>query len=197
MIDAVELMRRPLASPVSARIAPGEIVSVAGPATAGSILLRLLATLLRPDSGRLTIAGVDALADPLEARRHLAYVSPDVPLPEGLTVREYLEFLARARGRDASAAAVALDRFELPRHGLLRRLRAPIQQRVRVAAAAACGASVLLLDSPTRHLDERGRASLLEWMLAERTMGRVIVVSDAWTPADAAARTIRLTEVAA
>lgn len=182
MIKAADLRWRDgsgaLAAALSVVVSGGEIAS-ADVLPDPSAALRVLGTLVRPVAGTLTIDGVDALARPLEARRRIAFASPDVPLPEGLTVTEYLTFIgdARRQPRDRSGAAAA--RFGIGGGRLLRALGAADRQRVRLAAAAATGARVVVLDRPCHALDEAGVARLAEWLSEMRGAGAGIVLGGA------------------
>lgn len=172
-----------------ATIAAGEVVAIDGAQPRAWALVRLLATLLRPSTGRLTIDDVDAIERPLDARRRLAYASPDVPLPEGLTTGEYLAFVARARQQPLDRVSGALQRFGLDPRRIAAHLRASERQRVRLAAAAATGSRIVLLDRPFECLDVAGRGTALEWLRQMRDEGVAVVLSGA--PADLAELPIR------
>src|SRR5881296_3350843 len=77
-------------------VASGEIVGLIGPNGAGkTTTLRSLAGILRPTSGRIRIDGRDLAADPLEAKRRLAFMPDEPHLFEYLTVEEHLRLVAR------------------------------------------------------------------------------------------------------
>jgi ABC-2 type transport system ATP-binding protein len=85
----------------------GECVGLVGPNGGGrSTLLKIFATLLRPTSGSLEIAGVDALRAPYDVRHRVAYVGDDAAAGHGLSAREYLGFVASARRTRATPAAI-------------------------------------------------------------------------------------------
>ena len=90
--------------------AGGEIVGLIGPNGAGkTTTLRSLAGILRPTSGRVAIDGHDIVADPIEARRRLAFMPDEPHLFEYLTVREHLRLVARLYGvADFERRAAAL-----------------------------------------------------------------------------------------
>src|SRR5881227_1603492 len=81
---------------LSFEVAAGEIVGLIGPNGAGkTTTLRSLAGILRPTSGRIRIDGHDLAADPLEAKRRLAFMPDEPRLFEYLTVEEHLRLVAR------------------------------------------------------------------------------------------------------
>ena len=99
-------------------VAGGSILGMLGPNGAGkTTTLRALAGILRPTAGRLSIRGCDIAADPVAAKRQLAFVPDDPRLFDSLTVWEHLEFIAPAyRVPDfAAAAEPLLEQFELDR----------------------------------------------------------------------------------
>jgi ABC-2 type transport system ATP-binding protein len=182
MIDAAGLAWRStdgaMARAAAVRVIAGEIAALDDPASAGA-LLRVLATLVRPLEGRLTIDGIDALHAPMEARRRLVYVSPELPLPEALTVAEYLAFLADARRQPRDAARHAADRFDLNPRLLLCRLTRDQRQRARLAGAAATGSRVILLHDPGHGLDDAAGRMLAEWVLQASSLGAAVVLAGA------------------
>lgn len=180
MIDAAGLAWRSrdgaVARAAAVRVIAGEIAGLDDSASAGA-LLRVLATLVRPVEGRLAIDGIDALHAPVEARRRVAYVSPDLPLPEALTVAEYLAFLADARRQPPDAARDAAVRFDLDPRRLLCRLTRDQRQRARLAGAAATGSRVILLHDPGHGLDADARRRLTEWVLHASGGGAAVVLA--------------------
>jgi ABC-2 type transport system ATP-binding protein len=109
----------------SFRVDAGEIVALLGPNGAGkTTTLRCICGILKPDAGTIRAGGVSLQADPVNAKRLLAYI-PEVPNPyELLTVREHIRFVALAYG--------TMDRFEdrlrdlLERDELKEKERAPV-----------------------------------------------------------------------
>src|SRR5579871_413754 len=76
-------------------VAAGEIYALLGPNGAGkTTTLRMVAGLLAPDAGAISIAGIDARADPIAAKRVMAWVSDEPMIYDKLTPFEYLEFVA-------------------------------------------------------------------------------------------------------
>src|SRR5690349_23150499 len=89
---------------LSLQVRAGEVYGLLGPNGAGkTTTLRLLATLLRPDRGRISIAGVDAITDPVGARSRLAYVPAEAGLPERLTPHETVRLFGEIQGIEHSS----------------------------------------------------------------------------------------------
>src|SRR5206468_9457532 len=86
----------------------GEFYALVGPNGAGkTTTLRMVAGLLRPDAGSVSILGIDALADPVAAKQIMAWVSDEPMISDKLTPLEYLEFVAGLWGIDPAVSAAS------------------------------------------------------------------------------------------
>jgi ABC-2 type transport system ATP-binding protein len=113
---------------VSLEVRPGEIFGLLGANGAGkSTLLRTAAGLQPPDSGTVTIAGIDLWRDPIRAKARLGYAPEEPSFYEELSADEYLAFLASVRGLEPAAAR---DRAAdlMQRLGLAGRTHEPVQR---------------------------------------------------------------------
>ena len=96
---------RPAVAGLDLRVKAGEFYSLLGPNGAGkTTTLRMVAGLLPPDSGSIHVCGIDALRDPVEAKRIVAWVSDEPMIYDKLTPYEYLEFVAGLWSIDPAAA---------------------------------------------------------------------------------------------
>src|SRR4051794_36992358 len=94
-------------------VRPGEFYALLGPNGAGkTTTLRMVAGLLRPDAGSVSVLGIDALENPVAAKQMMAWVSDEPMIYDKLTPLEYLEFVAGLWGIDPGIA-------EASAHGLL------------------------------------------------------------------------------
>jgi len=156
---------------VNLAVAAGECVTVVGPNGAGkTTLLRILATLARPTSGMVRIAGLDAVRAEAEVRRKVGFLSHQTLLYDDLTAEQNLNFYARLYDLDDGPARMAalLERVGLAawRHDLVRTFSRGMQQRLAVARAVLHRPQVLLLDEPYTGLDPEA-AHVLSGMLIE------------------------------
>ena len=99
----------------------GEFYALLGPNGAGkTTTLRMIAGLTRPDAGAIHVAGIDALADPVSAKRVMAWISDEPMIYDKLTPREYLEFVAGLWGVEPALAEMRaqelLDWLDLAAH---------------------------------------------------------------------------------
>ena len=169
---------------ISLTIAPGECFGLIGSNGAGkTTTIRMLATLLLPDSGQVTIAGHDAVKDYRKVRRSLGYMPESFSVYQELTVEEFLLYTAaayaippgeRQRRVDAVVGLVDLDSKRRDGCGTLSR---GVQQRLFLARALVHDPPVLLLDEPTAGLDPAARIEFRQIMKALTGAGKTIVVS--------------------
>ncbi len=150
---------------VNLSVEAGEFVTLVGPNGAGkTTLLRILATLLRPTSGTVRIAGLDPARDGAEVRRRIGFLSHRTLLYEDLSAEQNLRFYARLYGLPDAAPRIdeLLERVGLAhrRHDLVRTFSRGMQQRLAVARAVLHRPSVLLLDEPYTGLDPQATEAL-------------------------------------
>src|SRR5262245_55686983 len=101
----VKRFDRPAVDGLDLRVQAGEFYTLLGPNGAGkTTTLRMVTGLLRPDAGAISVFGIDALADPVAAKRIMAWLSDEPMIYDKLTPFEYLEFIAGLWGVDAVSA---------------------------------------------------------------------------------------------
>ena len=157
--------------------AGGALVLTGSNGSGKSSLLRVLATLIDPASGRLTWAGIPVAADRAAYRAMIDYLGHLDPTKPAMTARETLEFWASLRGVSRPAVAQAAIDAALDRFGLgasadwpCRFLSAGQRRRLALARLVAVPAAVWLLDEPTAALDSDGEARLAS-VIAEHQAG--------------------------
>jgi ABC-2 type transport system ATP-binding protein len=146
---------------------PGKVVAVLGPNGAGkTTLVRAIATLLKPDSGSLRVAGHDVLKEPQAVRRMIGLAGQFAAVEPAMTGRENLEMVARLYGLDhrsaRAAAAAVLERFGLAEAAdrLVRTYSGGMRRKLDLGASLVGAPRLLLLDEPTTGLDPRSRIEL-------------------------------------
>lgn len=149
---------------VTFSVAKGEILGFLGPNGAGkTTTMRILTGYLPPTDGNATVAGYDVTSQSLDARRHIGYLPETVPLYRELTVRDYLDFVARLRGipsaeRHAKIGS-AMEKLNITEYAdrAVGKLSKGYRQRVGIAQAVVHEPDVMILDEPTEGLDPRQR----------------------------------------
>jgi len=174
--------RTPVIDGVSLEVPAGTCLVLLGPNGAGkTTLLRIFATLVRPSSGSLTVAGVDALRSPEAVREAIAMVAHGSYVYEDLSALENLRFWATMGGHDASEgrllAALSQVELEAVAHERARTFSSGMKRRIGLARVALGRARLLLLDEPFTGLDRQGRKWLSEFLLAFKGGGGAVVLA--------------------
>ena len=151
---------RPAVEALDLTVRAGEFYALVGPNGAGKTTsLRMVAGLLPPDGGAISIFGIDALRDPVAAKQVMAWVSDEPMIYDKLTPEEYLEFVAGLWGiapaRAQGAARQLLISLGLEAH-LGERCESfskGMRQKVALAGALVHDPRLIILDEPLTGLD--------------------------------------------
>ena len=145
----------------------GKILGLLGPNGAGkTTAVSILTTLLIPDSGSASVAGVDVLSNPTEVRRRIGLSGQYAAVDEHLTGFENLDMIGRlyhlGKGRARQRARELLERFELSEAAdrPVKTYSGGMRRRLDLAGALVASSPVLFLDEPTTGLDPRSRVEL-------------------------------------
>jgi ABC-2 type transport system ATP-binding protein len=170
----VKRFDRPAVDGLDLRIGAGEFYTLLGPNGAGkTTTLRMVAGLLRPDSGSISVFGIDALAEPIAAKRVMAWLSDEPMIYDKLTPFEYLEFVAGLWGVDAVVAETrARDLIgwlglDAQAHERCEGFSKGMRQKVALAGALLHEPKLIILDEPLTGLDA-GSARQVKSVLRER-----------------------------
>lgn len=173
---------RPVVNGVDLIINEGEFYALLGPNGAGkTTILRMVAGLLKPDAGSISIFGVDALTDPVAAKRVMAWVSDEPMVYDRLTPLEYLEFVAGlwqvepARAR--TSAHELIDWLGLAPHAneLCGGFSKGMLQKVALAGALVHDPRLIILDEPLTGLDASSARQVKD-VLRQKTASGVTVI---------------------
>ncbi|MGI8809627.1 MAG: ATP-binding cassette domain-containing protein [Acidimicrobiales bacterium] len=145
----------------------GQVTAILGPNGAGkTTFIRMVATLLLPDEGTLTVAGIDAIKEPELVRRAIGLAGQSAAVESAMSGRENLELIGRLFGhgsRQAKASAqVVLDLLGLADSAdrLARTYSGGMRRKLDLGASLVGAPELLLLDEPTTGLDPRSRNDL-------------------------------------
>lgn len=176
---------RPAVDKLDLTVRTGEFYSLLGPNGAGkTTTLRMVAGLLKPDAGSISICGIDALNDPVAAKQVVAWVSDEPMIYDKLTPFEYLEFVAGLWGIDPKTAQARAEELigwlALGPHAHERceGFSKGMRQKVALAGALVHDPRLIILDEPLTGLDA-GSARLVKNVLRERVAngGTVIMTT--------------------
>jgi heme exporter protein A len=175
--------RRTVFSAVSGEAHAGQSLVISGANGSGkSTLVKIIAGLLGPSGGEVDVRIGGKELDPVQRRRHIGYVAPDLALYAELTGAENLQFFGRLRG-------IHLTRDDLiallTRVGLRGRGRdyvgdysSGMRQRLKYAVALLHNPALLLLDEPTANLDAEGAAIVKSIVDEQKRQGLVLIATN-------------------
>jgi ABC-type multidrug transport system ATPase subunit len=166
----------------SLEVEPG-ILGLLGPNGAGkSTLMRILATITKPTSGKVTWNGADLVRSPNSVRAVLGYLPQDFGVYPNLNAVEFLEYLAAAKGLDRKTARQRIQEL-LAVVNLIDARKRPLggfsggmRQRVGIAQALLNDPELLIVDEPTAGLDPEERVRFRN-LLSELSGARIVILS--------------------
>ncbi|WP_327148437.1 ATP-binding cassette domain-containing protein [Nocardia sp. NBC_01329] len=169
---------------VSFSAARGTVLGILGPNGAGKTTgVKVLSTLLRPDSGNAVVAGHDIRKDPAGVRRSIMMTGQYAALDENLSGRENLELFGRLMGLGKSAARGRADtllaEFDLVASGRrpVRQYSGGMRRRVDIACGLVVRPEVVFLDEPTTGLDPRSRQGVWDLVSALKEQGITVLLT--------------------
>lgn len=170
-------------SDISFRVQRGDILGFLGPNGAGkSTTMKMITGFLRPSGGTASVGGVDVGTDPVAVKRQVGYLPESAPAYGEMTVREFLEFIAEARGfigttaNEPVARALRLTHLEAVQTQSIETLSKGYKQRVGFAQALLHDPDVLVLDEPTDGLDPNQKNEVRA-LIKELAQDKAIVLS--------------------
>lgn len=165
-------------------VEPGTIYCLLGANGAGkSTAINLFLNFIEPTSGSARIHGIDVNESPLEAKKHVGYLSENVMMYPNLTARQNLDFFARLGGKkDLTRQDYyrLLSRIGLPEEAHERKIKTfskGMRQKLGIAVATVKDAPALILDEPMSGLDPSAAADLVESLKRLRDEGKAILMS--------------------
>nr|MDD6335355.1 ABC transporter ATP-binding protein [bacterium] len=169
---------------VTLEVRPGEIFGFIGPNGAGkTTTIKMITGILAPDSGTVTVAGVDIAKDPVEAKMRIGYVPDTHEVYDRLTGREYLHFIADMYGLDAQQrkqqSDELLDMLSL-QHAIDQQIRSyshGMKQKLLLTGALMHRPPLWILDEPLTGLDPKASHLLKELMRKHCDAGNTVFFS--------------------
>jgi ABC-2 type transport system ATP-binding protein len=189
MIQAIDLTKRyeegHLAlDHLNLSIQPGQIYCLLGANGAGkTTTINLFFNFIEPTSGTAILNGIDCTKNPLEAKRHAAYVSENVMVYGSFTARQNLDFFTKLAGRKNLKKEdyhMVMRQVGLPERAFEQRVKTfskGMRQKLGIAIAILKQAPALLLDEPTSGLDPKAAAEFVALLLQLRNEGKAILMS--------------------
>ena len=175
---------KPAVDRLDLTVRAGELYALLGPNGAGkTTTLRMVAGLLKPDAGSISVFGIDALADPAGAKQIIAWAPDEPMLYDRLTPMEYLEFVAGLWGVDAKAARAKAeellkwlglwDNRDQRCEGFSRGMK----QKAALAGALIHDPRLLILDEPLTGLDAAVARQVKDLLQARVAAGATVILT--------------------
>lgn len=169
---------------VSFRCQPGRVLSLLGPNGAGkTTILRIIATMLRPTSGRVTVAGKDTVKNGHEVRKSLGFLTGTTGLYDRLTPLELIKYFADLYELDRATLNIRRDEIfdRLGIHEFAKRriskLSTGMKQKVSIARTIIHNPDVIVFDEPTAGLDVIASKEIIKLIRDFRDAGKTVIFS--------------------
>jgi len=184
IVDLAKSFDRPAVDDFNLTVEAGSFYALLGPNGAGkTTVLRMVAGLLKPDRGTISVLGIDTAKDPIAAKRAIAWVSDEPMVYDRLTPLEYLEFVAGLWGMEAKAADAAarslLDWLGLGPHRNERcgGFSKGMLQKVALAGALVHDPRLIILDEPLTGLDAGSARQVKDVLLDKVAAGTTVIMT--------------------
>jgi sodium transport system ATP-binding protein len=163
---------------------PGRVFTLLGPNGAGkTTILRMIATMLKPSGGTISVAGFDVATQPVEVRRRLGFLTGNTGLYDRLTPAELIKYYADlyemepkqfARRKDELFTLLGIHEFAGRRIG---KLSSGMKQKVSIARTIIHDPAVVVFDEPTAALDVVTSRSIMQLIRTCREQKKTIIFS--------------------
>jgi heme exporter protein A len=175
--------RRQVFSALNGQVLEGKSLVITGANGSGkSTLVRVLCGLARPSRGQVTVHLDGVTLEPVDCRREIGVVAPDLSLYGELTAEENLSFFARVRGLELTKRDFGsmLERVGLTGRGgdPVSEYSSGMRQRLKYAQALLHRPRLLFLDEPTANLDEAGSAIVADIIAEQKTRGILVLATN-------------------
>src|SRR5574343_68452 len=164
------------------RCEPGRVFSLLGPNGAGkTTTLRMLSTIFKPTSGSIKIAGIDAIADPQEARKKIGFLTGSTGLYARLTPNELIQYFGDLYGvskydlkerKERLYHLLDMNEFQNKRIG---KLSTGMKQKVSICRTMIHDPEVVVFDEPTSGLDVITAENIITLIRDCKTQGKILI----------------------
>ena len=162
----------------------GEIFGLLGPNGAGkTTTLRMLSTLIRPDSGDATVDGYSIVSDPAKVRSKIAFLTSELKLEDFFTPNYLFDFFSQLHGVDSAVAAERkaqlFSRFGIDKFAEVKvaNLSTGMKQKVSIVISLVHDPDIIIFDEPTNGLDVLTARVVTDFLRELRSKGKTIILS--------------------
>lgn len=157
----------------------GEMLGFVGSNGAGkTTTIRNIMGFLKPDSGSVTVKGLDSWQDSESIKKYIGYVPGEIAFPDLSTGTDFIKSQAEFLGlKDLSYANYLIEKLQLDPSANLKRMSKGMKQKTAIVVALMADPEIIILDEPTTGLDPLMRVSFLEIIAEEKKKGKTILIS--------------------
>lgn len=164
---------------VSFEVRKGEVFGFLGPNGAGkSTTIRHIMGFMKPDSGTVTINGLDTWREQGSVQAYVGYLPGEIAFFDGMTGKTFLDFMADLRGmKDRGKRDRLIERLQFDVNTPIRKMSKGMKQKVGLVAAFMHDPELIILDEPTSGLDPLMQKVFIELVLEEKARGTTFLMS--------------------
>lgn len=157
----------------------GETLGFLGPNGAGkTTTIRNLAGFIRPDTGSVTINGLDCFSCAHQIHKTLGYLPGEIAFMDNMSGNQFLKFMAEIKGmKDFKKIESLKEYFELDASGKIKKMSKGMKQKIGIICAFMHEPEILILDEPTSGLDPLMQNKFIELIVEEKKKGTTILMS--------------------
>ena len=162
----------------------GEMFGLLGTNGAGkTTTLRMIATLIKPNSGSITVDGIDAVKHPTEIRRKIGFLTSELKLEDFFTPNYMFDYFAKLHGVDPAVAAerkaqlfacLGIDQFAEVKIG---ELSTGMKQKASIAVSLVHDPDIIIFDEPTNGLDIVTSKAVTDFLISLKNAGKTLLIS--------------------
>ncbi len=162
---------------ISLEIKKGEIFGFLGPNGAGkTTTIRIMMDFIRPNSGSVSILGLDSKKDSVELKKKIGYLAPDPRLYDNLTAKEHFQLIEKIRGKGVKKEEI-IKKLDATVDMKIKYLSTGNKQKISLVIALMHNPEIVILDEPTSGLDPILQNTIYETLLEMRDEGKTIFMS--------------------
>lgn len=164
---------------ISFEVQEGEVLGFLGPNGSGkTTTIRQLLGFIRPDTGNISIMGLDAFANASETNAKIGYLPGEIAFMDDMTGIEFINFMAKMKGvENLDRIRWLMDFLEFDASGKISRMSKGMKQKVGLVIALMQDAPILILDEPTSGLDPLMQGKFVELIQKAKEEGKTILMS--------------------
>lgn len=162
----------------------GEVFGLLGTNGAGkTTTLRMIATLIKPNSGSITLDGIDAVKYPAKIRSKVGFLTSELKLEEFFTPNYMFDYFAKLHGVDPTVASkrkaqlfsrLGIDQFAEVKIG---ELSTGMKQKVSIAVSLVHNPDIIIFDEPTNGLDIITAKAVTDFLISMKEAGKTLLIS--------------------